>query len=133
MNTDEQIIEDLRRASEDLMMMSESDYPFEIISWDETKDITDDFLRRVAGRPSDAPVTVESMDSFFRPATAEHEGQGEEERRAAEKYRQLLRALETALRDVKVYKVGMINIPVYIVGRAPSGRWLGLSTRVIET
>lgn len=114
-------------------MMSESDFPFEVINWEETKDITADFLRRVGGRPSDTLVRVESADSFFRPAMTEHEGQREEDRRTAEKYRQLLRALETALRDIKVYKVGMVSVSVYIVGRAPSGRWLGLTTQVIET
>lgn len=133
MKSDEQIIEELERASRGLLMMSESDYPFEIISWEETKDINADFLRHVAGRSSDAPVRVESIDSFFKPAITEHEGEREEDRQTVEKYRKLLRVLESALHDIKVYKVGMINIPVYIVGRAPSGRWMGLSTRVVET
>ncbi|MDQ3743999.1 MAG: nuclease A inhibitor family protein [Acidobacteriota bacterium] len=41
--------------------------------------------------------------------------------------------LEENLTDLKAYRVGLINIPVYVVGRSASGNWLGVSTRVVET
>ena len=52
---------------------------------------------------------------------------------AARRFRHLLGVLETELADLRVYRVGEISIPVYILGRSPSGSWLGLSTRVVET
>jgi hypothetical protein len=32
-----------------------------------------------------------------------------------------------------VYRIGEVNMPVYIIGKSSSGSWLGLSTRVVET
>jgi hypothetical protein len=133
MKRDEQIMEELRRASEGLLMMSESDYPFEVMAWEGTEESPPEFPREIIDRPADPPISVESLHDFFRPAMTLYQGQREKDRQTADRYRQLLAVLETTLHDLKVYKVGSRDIAVYIVGRAPSGRWLGLSTRVIET
>lgn len=113
-------------------MMSESDYPFDVICFEQTTEVTRDFLRRVIKQP-DAFVAQESVDDFFRAAVTEHEGQTKEARQALERFLKLVETLKRNLADVRVYKVGEVNIAVYIVGRAPSGRWLGLLTRVVET
>lgn len=132
MKGDEQIAWELKRASAGLLFMSEADYPFEVVRWEEAA-VTPDLLRRYAGQPPDASVTMESMDDFFRAATTAHEQQSAADRQVTEKYRALVKALNANLLDVCVYRVGERNMPVYVVGRAPSGRWLGLSTRVVET
>lgn len=132
MKSDEQIMEELRQAAGGLMMMSESDYPFEVVNWEQSAEVTPDFLRGLTGQPQ-AIVSVESVEDFFRAALKEHEGQAERERQAVEQYRRLLLVLAANLADVRVYKVGEINIAAFVVGKAPSGRWLGLSTRVVET
>lgn len=133
MKNDEQIAEALRQATAGLWMMSESDYPFEVIRWEQTIEVTPAQLRRMAAQPADALVATESVDDFFRAAVADHEGQSEEAHRVVLKFRELLQLLKTNLQDVRVYKVGQVNIPVYILGRAPSGSWMGLSTRIVET
>lgn len=133
MKSDEQILGELRRASEQLLMMSESDYPFDVVRFAETAAPTPDFLRRESGQAADAQVAVETVEDFFRAATTEHDGQTDEARRTAEAFRVLTQTLKTNLEDVRVYKVGAVSIAVYVVGRAPSGSWLGLSTRVVET
>lgn len=133
MKSDEQITAELKQASAKLLMMSESDYPFDVVCWKQTAEPSADFLRRMAAQSPDASVATESIEDFFRAATTEHEGQSAESRQSVEEFRALTQALTKNLRDVRVYKVGTVNMPVYIVGRAPSGHWLGLSTRVVET
>ena len=51
----------------------------------------------------------------------------------AENYRNILQVLSQNLADSKAYKVGRINMPVYVVGRSKRGNWLGVSTRVVQT
>ena len=58
---------------------------------------------------------------------------GGSELASARHFQALARALEENLSDIEVYKIGEINMPVYVLGRSPAGRWLGLSTRVVET
>ncbi|HEX8143593.1 MAG TPA: nuclease A inhibitor family protein [Pyrinomonadaceae bacterium] len=113
--------------------MSEADYPFEVVNWGGLNEITSDYLRRQAGAGPGAPIKDVSPDKFFAMAISEPEWKPEEEVATARRYQALLRLLKENLDGLKVYKVGEINIAVYIVGRAASGNLLGLSTRVVET
>lgn len=133
MKNDEEIQKQLEQAVAGLLFMSEADYPFEIVSWGARSEMTSDDVRRQAGAAPDAPVQVVSPEKFFGGAMSEPEWKGEDELAAARRYQALVRLLKENLDDLKVYRVGEINIPVYIVGRTPNGNWLGLSTRVVET
>jgi hypothetical protein len=133
MKTDEQILKELERGITGLSFMSESDYPFEVVRLDSAQEITTPYLRGLANQGADAPVEVESLEEFFGPAASEADWKGAAELKTARSCQALMRLLKDNLEDVKVYKVGRINIPVYIIGRSPAGSWLGLSTRVVET
>jgi hypothetical protein len=133
MKTDEQILKELESATAGLTFMSESDYPFEVVRWDSVNEMTTQYFRGLTGEPADAPVESESVEEFFRSAAAEAEWKSAAELLNAKRYQELLRLLKDSLEDVRVYKVGRVNLPVYIVGRSTKGNWLGLSTRVVET
>lgn len=133
MQNDEQLAEELERATAGLSFMSESDYPFQVVRWDAGQAITQTYLRSLTKEPQDAQVSTESLEDFFGPALALPDWKGEAERATVHRYQTLVQYLRDNLEDVKVYKVGRINMPVYIVGRSPTGTWLGLSTRVVET
>ena len=115
--TDEQILDQLKRASAGLLFMSESDYPFEVIYWQDIPAVTSEFIRTLTGEAEDCPVQELEVENFL----------------TAERYKNVLEVLTVNLSNPKAYKVGRINMPVYVVGRSPSGRWLGVSTRVVET
>lgn len=115
---DEQILDQLRKATEGLFVMSESDYPFELIHWNGQIAITPEYLRSIAGAPADCPIEQTDLDTFFQMSG---------------KFRNVRDLINHNLSRVNVYKVGTINIPVYIVGRSPEGNWLGLSTRLVQT
>ena len=132
MKSDEQLMEELKVATRGLLFMSESDYPFEVFKWGSAEP-TREFLRGPAGRDSSAPVETQGAAEFFRAAASEPEWKGEAELAVARRYKALLRLLESSLSDLRVYRVGAIDMNVYVAGRAPSGNWLGVSTRVVET
>ncbi len=112
-----QILKQLKRATEGLLFMSESDYPFEIVQWEGLTDLTDDFLCKVSGEPEDCHVEEMKIEDFL----------------TAERYRNIVQVLSENLTDTKAYKVGRINMPVYLVGKSAVGTWLGVSTRVVQT
>ena len=130
--TDEQLIEELREATRDLTIMSESDYPVEVFKW-ETAEPTHEFLCGLTGEAADTPVETTTAADFFRVAASEAEWKNAEQLAAARRFQSLLRLLEQNLSDLKAFRVGVINIPVYVAGRSASGNWLGVSTRVVET
>jgi hypothetical protein len=118
LKSDKQILAELQDASIGLLVMSESDYPFELVQWSGETQITPAYLCSVSERPEGTPVEESNTEAFL----------GEDER-----FQKLHAVIKRNLADVKVYKVGTINIPVYVVGRSPDGNWLGVSTRLIQT
>jgi hypothetical protein len=44
-----------------------------------------------------------------------------------------VKTLHDNLSDLKVYRLGTIDIDVYLVGRANEGNYAGLYTKVVET
>jgi hypothetical protein len=133
MKSDEEIREELKRMTTGLLFMSEADYPFEIIYREGRAEMSPEYLRELSNQPADSPVEVRSVDDFFRVAVSEPDWKGEAEITVARRYQALLRLLKENLNELKVYRVGEINIAVYIIGRAETGNWLGVSTRVVET
>lgn len=133
MRSDEQILSELARAASGLLYMSESDYPFEPIRLEGTDEPNPERLRELAGMGADARVETRGLEEFFGGVAAElPPGGGAGVARPAS-FENLVRTIKEHLTDVKVYKVGEVNIPVLILGRSGSGSWLGLSTRVVET
>jgi hypothetical protein len=133
MKSDEEIIEELKRMTTGLLFMSESDYPFEVVYREGQNEMSPEYLRELSGQPADSRVEVKSVDDFFRVAVSEPDWKGEAEIAVAGRYQALLRLLKENLDELKVYRVGEINIPVFIIGRSKTGNWLGVSTRVVET
>lgn len=131
---DDELEDELRRACEGLLMMSESDYPLEVVRWaggDEV--IAPARLRGLAGAGEDAPVETQSVDEFFRAAAAEREYHSAAERTLAERFSRLVSLLTDNLSGTLTYRVGEIDIAIFVVGKGRGGDWLGVRTRVVET
>ena len=133
MKSDEVLVSELAEATTGLMMMSESDYPFATLRFDAKTAITPRFLHTLAREDESAPVVEQSVDDFFRAAVSEPDWKKDEELKTARRYQSLVRLLKENLSDLKVYRVGAVNISVFIIGRSGNQTLLGLSTRVIET
>ena len=130
-----EVIDALKTASEGLQFMSESDYPFKTFLWEgEAKEpLTPEKIVQQTDHPQGTPVEVIELSDFFEVATQEQDWYGPEEKATAARYRDLLHTLKSTLEDIKVYRVGTVEIDVYIVGKANSSDLVGLSTKVIET
>lgn len=125
----------LQAATTDLLWLSEMDAPFEVVHWQTpaTTDLTTAQLLRLTNQPATAPVKVLAVDDFFAGATAEQDWFGEEEKAIAARYRELVALLKHHLSNLTVYQVGEVSLDLYIVGRAPEGRLMGLATQASET
>lgn len=114
---DNEILTQLEEKTAGQYFMSESDYPFEILNWG-TSEINEDFLLSVPSEQPGGPVEERSFDAFHQKYGSRHPA---------------LDVIKDNLTDVKVYRVGRINIGVHVIGRSPEGNWLGISTRSVET
>jgi len=74
-----------------------------------------------------------TLDDFFAIATQEEDWHHEEERETVKLFQNLVSVLKQKLSQLQVYRVGSIDISVYIVGVALGGGLTGLSTKLVET
>jgi hypothetical protein len=128
--------QELERASSGLVFSSESDRPFEFFSLPyqgkSGSPSLGDFARLIGAAPAEL-VEARSLEKFFARHTTTSDPYDGEAQRIRPRYEELVRVLSRLLRDVKVYRVGKIEVSCYIAGLDASGNLAGLKTVAVET
>ena len=128
--TAKQITDRLSILSKDLLFPSESDFPLEPFTW-ESATITPEIILTRSKKPADTAIESINLEDFFAPVMTDEDWFDDEDRQVAQRFRDLKTAIAT-LENVQVFKVGTIEIDVYIVGAIGSDL-VGLKTTIIET
>ncbi len=129
---DSELIARLKQASLGLLWHSESDYPFEVIYWENVDDIKSKLLQLTDCTP-ETKIEVRKLDIFFDRVTKEEDWYNDEEMAECKRYQELVHLLKTHLTDIKVYRVGEVEVNCYILGKTESNALAGLSTISVET
>jgi hypothetical protein len=130
---DENLAAQIRKAAEDLYYISETDAEIFPFIGAKTAAVTaENLLKQTGGKPG-APVEERDFETFFARLTKIQDWFGEEEKRAAEKFARLKELLETNLKDLKVFKIGRIELDIYAVGLDSENRLAGIRTKAVET
>ena len=93
----------LQKACKGLLFVSETEAELEPFVWDDGDALTPEHLSNLAGA-EDKP-----------------------------KFDALTKLLSEQLSGIKVYKLGAVNLKVFIVGKTKDGLWAGVKTEVVET
>jgi hypothetical protein len=112
--TTDSLVAALKQASEGLLYISESDYPYEVIHWEKAP-LTEEFVRQKAVVPNDAPVEIVEFSDFYNPDEPDPDWYGEEEKAASAKFRHLMKLLVDSLTRLQVFRLGEIEIDIYIL------------------
>lgn len=132
-NSDAELLDTLQQAASDLFWVSESDYPFECFCWEDASDFDPHTIVQLAHEPEGAAIETIDLDSFFEIATHPQDWHGEEELAIVQKYQNLVNTIKQHLVEPKVYRIGKIEVHIYVVGQTPAGHLAGLKTTAIET
>jgi len=120
-------------AVEGLLYPSESDEPFEYVCLaSEAEALNAARLLALLGLPSATPVEAQSLDDFFADLTEAQAWWGDKEKADAEKYQALRQLLQDRLELAWVFRVGEVEVEVYVLGRHGSD-WVGVRTLSVET
>jgi hypothetical protein len=124
----------LRNACDGLLYMSDSDEPFETLVWKYSGESLDaEKVLALAAHKAGDSIEEVACDGFFRQMLDQAAAQGEGAAETADKVRALQKVVKDQLSAVRVFKVGKVNIDVYIVGRTRDADWVGLHTKAVET
>ncbi|ALF56006.1 nuclease [Nostoc piscinale CENA21] len=129
------VIQQIQQTSYDLLMMSESEYPFEVVFWsgEGQESLTNQKLLQLTNHPLETPIETVELDYFFRNCAEEQEWHDELQKQNVQKFQTLIKTLKDNLTNIKVYRLGSISIDVYIIGKTAANDLAGVSTKVIET
>ena len=130
---DRKLLAELSQACNGLMWLSESDYPWQVIDWQNENEIDRQTLLQHYEYHPQTRVSTKTLNSFFQNATTEQEWHDEIERAEVKRYQNLYRWLENNLKDIQVFLVGEVEVDVYVLGRLSNNRISGLSTKMIQT
>jgi hypothetical protein len=132
--TSQEVVDLLRQASDGLQFASESEYPFEVFLWDiSTPELTVPQLLEQIGRSGGTSVETIGLEELFAIALTDYTWQTAEEQQTVQQYRRLIEIINRTLDRVQVYRVGTVQVDVFIVGKTPEQHYAGLATKVIET
>lgn len=121
----------IKTIVKDLYYISETDseiFPF--VGKKATSVSADELLRQIERTD---PVEERVFDDFFKRLTEMQEWFGDEETATANRFSELKEMLSKNLKDVKVFKVGKIEVDVYIVGLDSENVLAGVWTKAVET
>ncbi len=130
--TTAEVIDRLKQATTDLLWSSESDYPFEIVTWELGVELTpSDLFSNIY----DTDLAIESipLTDLFEPVLTIEDWYEQAELEPIDRYTNLLDSINNNLSEVQVFRVGEVEIDIYIIGKTSTGDIVGLKTHSIET
>jgi hypothetical protein len=125
------IAETLTQASQGLLMPSESEYPFEVVAWKDVE-LTPQKILELTNYPPATSIEEVELDYFFRNVATQKDWHDNIQKENVAKFQNLVQVMKENLADIRVYRIGTIEVGAYIVGKTNDGV-AGLATKVIET
>lgn len=127
------LVKQIKKAAAGLWYMSETDARILPFAGDKAETVTKEVVLAQIGKPADTPVEERDFAELFGRLAAIQDWFGEEEKAAAGKFAALRDLLQKNLKDLKVFKVGRIDLDVYVVGLDGDGNLMGIKTKAVET
>ena len=123
----------IKKAVANLYYISETDAEILPFTGEQAEVITKEEILSQTKNAADVPVEVRDFAEFFARLTKIQDWFGDEEKETTQKFARLKELLEKNLRDLKVFKLGKIQLDVYVVGLDAESKLIGIKTEAVET
>ncbi len=127
------LAEQIKKAAEGLYYISETDAEILSFAGEQAEAVTKEEVLRQTKSATDPPVEERDFAGFFGRFTEIQDWFGDEEKETAQKFVRLKELLEKNLRNLKVFKIGKIQLDVYVVGLDAENKLIGIKTKAVET
>ena len=120
-------------ACEDLFFVSETDAPVEPVEFPNMTELSPAALREALDRGDEEPVKSADATEFFDRLTRPQEWHIETEKEVTRRFLHLRDVMENELEDIHLFRVGKVQVEIFVIGRTPGGTIAGVRTRAVET
>ena len=127
------LAEQIKNAAQGLFYISETDaeiMPF--VGTTAEKVDKEEILKQTKAMPGKT-VEERKFSDFFARLTEIQDWFEDEEKVTAQKFTVLKEVLENNIRDLKVFKIGKVELDIYVVGLDSENTFLGIQTKAVET
>lgn len=132
-NEESDLAKQTEKAAEGLYYISETDAEIMPFVGKPAEAVTKEAILNQTGNAADSPVEERNFSEFFARLTTIEDWFGDEEKATAQKFERLEKLLEKNLKDLKVFKIGKIELDVYVVGLDAENILSGVKTKAVET
>jgi len=123
----------IKDAAEGLFYISETDAEILPFVGTTAEKVDQDEILKQTDAPSGSVVEERKFNDFFARFVEIQDWFGDEEKETAQKFVRLKEVLENNIRDLKVFKIGKIELDIYVVGLDAENTFLGIKTKAVET
>ena len=132
-NNDSELFRKIEQACEGLIYISETDAPVQAFFGQPTDTVTGEIILQQAGLSAESVIEERNFEEFFARLTTIKDWYGEVETGKAKKFLELKTLLEENLSDLKVFRIGTIQIAIFAVGIDKDGNLVGVTTTAVES
>jgi len=123
----------IKETAQGLYYISETDAEILPFIGGEVKAVTKEEILSQTKSGTNLPVEERDFADFFTRLTEIQDWFGDEEKETAQKFVRLKELLEKNLKDLKVFKIGRIQLDIYVVGLDAESKLVGIKTKAVET
>jgi len=131
--TENEIFEGIKSLCSGLYYMSETDAEILPFAGGKVKKLTREKFAEEIGVTDHSKIEERDFDSFFKRLVEIKDWFGEEEKKMAKRFSELRDFLIQNLSDLRVFRIGRIEIDIYVVGIDRAGKIVGFKTKAVET
>jgi hypothetical protein len=132
-STTENLPDQIKKLVRGLYYTSETDAEILPFIGEKADSVTEEEIAAQTGSKTGQAIEERSFDDFFSRLTEMQDWFGEEEKQTAQKFSELKELLQKELKDLKVFKIGAIELDIYVVGLDAQGILCGIKTKAVET
>lgn len=127
------LVKSLQHLCQGLVYLSETDAEFSVFIGQKTENITKQLILQQTNSSPNIFVEERSFEDFFERLIKIQDWFGTEQKETAKKFSELQKVLRENLIDKKVFRIGKIQIDIYIVGLDAENNLIGVKTKAVET
>lgn len=131
--TKRKLFRKLKVLTKDLYYISETDADIFPFIGDKQKNLNSKTLLEQINQDLDTKVEEVNFEDFFRNLITLQDWFSHERIKMAKNFKKIKKLLQNNLRDLKVFKVGKIELDIYVVGLDKRNNLIGIKTKAIET
>ena len=127
------LLKEIKKTASGLYYISETDSEILPFAGGKAEAVTKETIILQTKSASNARVEERNFEEFFSSLTKIQDWFGDEEKKSARKFSALKQLLQEKLKDLKVFKIGEIEVDIYAVGIDSEGFLKGIKTKSVET